>query len=78
MITINYGKFMKSIEESAKDKTQAEKRGKWIPYLDGKFVGGAYWYKCSECGRVVAGGLQSDYNYCPNCGADMREEECVN
>ena len=31
MITIDYGKFMKSIEESAKDKTSAEKRGEWIP-----------------------------------------------
>lgn len=34
MITIDYGKFMKSIEESAKDKTSAEKRGKWIPVTE--------------------------------------------
>ena len=40
-------------------------RGKWIPCGGGKWT-------CSKCGhfafRVVC-------NYCPNCGADMREVE---
>ena len=27
--------------------------------------------RCSECGRRIFG-LESAYNFCPNCGADMR------
>ena len=38
------------------------KHGRWERY--GKNLG-----ECSECGEVVA--IKS--NYCPNCGADMRE-----
>ena len=33
------------------------------------------WYRCSECGEhypSIKGHM--DYNYCPNCGADMRGE----
>ena len=29
-------------------------------------------YHCEKCGNRELGGLQ---NYCPNCGADMREED---
>lgn len=49
------------------------KQGKWISYLDSKFVGGAHWSKCSECKWVVPSGLQSGYHYCPSCGARMEE-----
>ena len=52
------------------------KRGKW----DDKKV--AFYFKCSECGccvRAFAGEVFLDYaqewNFCPNCGADMREEQ---
>ena len=46
------------------------KRGKWIP---------TPWFivhdcdKCSVCGRKMHYGR--NYNFCPNCGADMRKEE---
>lgn len=50
-------------------------RGKWItrtdvaPYrLDGEIT--SWTYKCSICGTFS----RLKYNYCPNCGADMREE----
>ena len=50
------------------------KRGKW----DDKKV--AFYFKCSECGccvRAFAGEVFLDYaqewNFCPNCGADMRK-----
>lgn len=53
--------------------------GHWRKYSDDKFMGyGAdgriqyrkvYTYECSKCGRNTA--VKS--NYCPNCGADMRE-----
>lgn len=48
------------------------KKGHWIYYNDGKDE----YYKCSECGDAFAliGGSpeENDYNFCPNCGADMR------
>lgn len=34
------------------------------------------WYRCSHCGShypSIIGIIE--YNYCPNCGADMREED---
>ena len=43
-------------------------RGQWerIPY---SFVGG---YRCSICGCKF---LSHEWNFCPNCGADMRGEQ---
>ena len=33
-------------------------------------------YRCSSCEKYwIAPGDQYDYHYCPNCGADMREEQ---
>lgn len=40
------------------------KRGKWI------FLGG--YQLCSNCSEVKR---CSHWNFCPNCGADMRERE---
>ena len=31
--------------------------------------------KCSKCGHAIGDWYVARYNYCPNCGADMREEE---
>lgn len=39
------------------------KTGKWI---DDEFLGQ---YRCSECDYYSI----DEYNFCPNCGADMRE-----
>ena len=48
------------------------KRGEWKRRLvDNGF--NADWV-CSECGYRVKTDFV-DYNYCPNCGADMRERE---
>ena len=49
------------------------KKGKWIDTT------WKHTYKCSECGNflefhgVNAG--RGDANYCPNCGADMRDKD---
>ena len=47
------------------------KRGEWIPHEDED--GEHYGDKCSECGEwyVMPYGKT---NFCPNCGADLREE----
>lgn len=39
------------------------KRGRWKGYGMGD-------YSCSLCMEIVSG---NRYNFCPNCGADMRE-----
>lgn len=38
------------------------KHGEWLPFCDG------YGYKCSVCCTYV----DSPYNYCPYCGAEMK------
>lgn len=46
-------------------------KGKWIAIHDDVF---ADTYRCSECGKQPI--IEWDYvlsNFCPNCGADMRE-----
>lgn len=54
------------------------KTGEWIGteyngYADGNPI--YYEWECSECGCVIEEEGRPTYNYCPQCGADMREEE---
>lgn len=53
---------------------QPVKRGKWIENA-GYGGWGDTIYQCSECGseRTCETGISIDWNFCPNCGADMRE-----
>lgn len=53
------------------------RHGRWIPieydcYSDGSPV----WdkYECSECGHEHSGEEDTLTAFCPDCGADMREE----
>ena len=49
------------------------KKGRWIDQDDGAF----YPVECSECRKIPLFDVYGDYilsNFCPNCGADMREE----
>ena len=49
-----------------------------VPAVDAKKVAHGRWEEyqvphimcCSECDWAT--GVQNDFNYCPNCGADMR------
>lgn len=46
-------------------------QGEWIKWNFKTFGAMGDWeYKCSNCGKVYDG----EYNFCPNCGTDMREE----
>ena len=51
----------------------ARKKGRWIYRKETKWI---LWdtshYECSNCGN---GNPWHNFNYCPNCGADMRGEE---
>lgn len=58
------------------------KKGKWMP---SSLTWSYYNYDCSVCGcnefrQVDHNGGYKAFNFCPNCGADMREppkEECM-
>ena len=45
------------------------KKGEWIKVMEGN----AYRDKCNQCGRLYPNAY--GYNFCPNCGADMRGEK---
>ena len=47
-------------------ESQEPKAGHWID------INGIY-AKCSNCNEEIY--ITGDFNYCPNCGADMREVE---
>lgn len=44
------------------------KKGKWQRIVVNKYA--SYLYKCDKCGERSF----RDSNFCPNCGADMRQE----
>ena len=48
------------------------KRGEWIYTSNGYGYIGDPVEKCSVCGAEYE---EAPFNYCPNCGADMRERE---
>lgn len=57
------------------------KKGKWLVHTD-KFANGAEYFgyaTCSECGDMFYSidciGLKPIWDFCPNCGADMRGED---
>ena len=68
----NYEQFIDRLVRQLKNLpslTSTHKIGKWKQeYL------GCMYDVCSECGQKVTKGFFK-YNYCPNCGADMREGE---
>lgn len=59
------------------------KKGWWIPgkeigreFLAGNVLHVEYLnYRCSVCGVTVGERETIMYHYCPNCGAEMKEEE---
>lgn len=58
------------IEQITAEDVQPVKRGKWLCVgHDDK----SYWYRCSVCGYEEHENITKHDNYCPNCGADMRE-----
>lgn len=68
--------YTKQIENTYKDieaipaaDVIEQKHGKWMPIYDGNEFGEVYQsgVYCSECDEE----LQSEPNYCPNCGARM-------
>ena len=46
------------------------KRGEWVNARDGV----SDHVKCTNCFRTYYLGIVENYNFCPNCGAEMRKE----
>ena len=57
--------------DGMKDAQPKRPNGEWIPEFNGNFTGGAYWFSCSKCKRIVPEVRNGGWNYCPNCGAEM-------
>ena len=51
---------------------EERKKGKWHKVSADKYIQTAkYYFECSECGGHIIG----LWDYCPNCGADMRKTD---
>lgn len=64
--------IIEAIEEAP---TIEPKRGEWVCHKGG-WIDLDYYptkYECNQCHHYVD--VASDKNFCPNCGADMRERE---
>ena len=59
------------IYNAIREGTECKERpcGEWIYHAEWELDGECA-YECSRCGM----GADVDYNFCPNCGADMRKE----
>lgn len=64
---IRYKMFENAIDNAPTIEPQ-RMRGRWTIY-GGK--NGVYCCDCSECGNTCS----YQFNFCPSCGADMRETE---
>lgn len=64
-VSANHFKTMIPLEV---EKAKERKTGKWIDKSDG--IDGA-WNYCSVCGEQAI----DLFDFCPNCGADMRGEQ---
>ena len=62
-------------EEIVSEIPPIENKGEWEKVSAERYVVSAkYRYRCSKCGGIVIG----EFNFCPNCGADMRKTETCN
>ena len=72
-----------SIRQAVRDVPTADvrevKRGRWIVEQTDDLLleplGIKEAFRCSSCGYSHVNFNQKNHNYCPNCGADMREEQ---
>ena len=52
------------------EPSEEPKTGKWINVVDGiEYT----WANCNKCGARIPMAYKY-YNFCPNCGADMRKD----
>ena len=73
-----------NVNKIIKNMPSAQKKGEWIEVeviADAYDISGVKTWaskmRCDQCGftTIAIEGCFSQYNFCPNCGADMRGEE---
>lgn len=65
--------FLEKIDSTPAADVRPVVRGKWV--LEYEPNGKPYCFHCSVCdGDFHYIGITTKYDFCPNCGADMREE----
>jgi hypothetical protein len=71
--------YQKGYQDGYKDAKEERTQGVWIP--SGVDISGHRLNRCSICNGVYqmsyVGDPLSRWNFCPNCGADMRKPNCV-
>ena len=73
---IRYKLFENVLERLPSVDVVERKRGEWIGEADGYYNGELIydtWY-CSNCDYCIEDEETPTFNFCPNCGADMRKE----
>ena len=73
----NAWRFLELIDEQFTADVKPVVRGEWIGYGDGYADGYMVYdeWECDQCGYIEENdGEPPWYNFCPNCGADMRGE----
>lgn len=66
-----YGNDLIGLKMAIETLKEERPHGEWIPSV----IGRATKYKmCKECGFEVDKYVSNAYNFCPNCGADMRTQ----
>ena len=61
--------FKEVVAYECGQKSVERPQGEWIEHYDSS--DGFTWLTCSRC---MCKAYEDDYNFCPNCGADMRKE----
>ena len=76
----DYRDLIRILREQPTADVKEVVRGKWLHEAGDIHSSGKYGY-CSNCGGSVfipyfskQGILKTDFDFCPNCGADMRED----
>lgn len=74
-----------NVLDEAKPIVKSErKKGRWVAYIgrdlgiEGQWMrddGKTVFVQCDQCGELYVRNFMANWNYCPNCGAEMRGEE---
>lgn len=69
-------RFNQVIRTTLQEVQEAWKKGTWkreISHYDGAYH--LYCSCCGECCGITIDKLNREWNFCPNCGADMRKQK---
>jgi len=64
------------IRQTLKDAQPEQKKGAWVGvgFYD-EDCGHHLWYACNKCSYQTTWHMKPIFNYCPNCGAKMEEDD---